>query len=533
MTDRKKCPPIIFTDDGWIFNSDPPITVEDLRDKVVGSYAATGGALWWSVGDHEVYHFETEVGERYGEDIEGLDSSLHSFVHSADPGTYEKIAANLQALIESGGPLKITAQLCREAGLQFFPRVRMNSHYVIEPEHPAYGRFRRQHPELLIGRPGESLPEKSMEWAIRTGLNYAFEDVRDYMRRIIFEVFENFDVDGVEMDFMRHPGFFRMEEAYANRYLMSDLVRRVSARLREVGAERNKELLLAVRVPPRLADAVRVGLDVQGWIEEGLVDIVVVGGGFICFETPVREFVEAAEGTDCLVYGCIEATRYCDELNMRALASRWLRDGAAGIYLYNFYTMSPEWNQRTYAQLSDLEAMKRLDKRYETDRAGPVSPTEGHSGGFRYASPETQMPVALQPGYAGPGPAIRLDVADGVQEAQAEGALGTCILALHLQGLTAGDELEVQLNGVIVPWSSGRVSFDGWKRKQVQSLFWLHYPTGLAEVDVEGISVEFDVGCPPLREGVNEVEVHLAVGSGKGVESVVLEKVVISVVYHQ
>ena len=40
-----------------------------------------------------------------------------------------------------------------------------------------------------------------------------------------------------------------------------------------------------------------------------------------------------------LIYGCIEATRYCDTLNLRALASRWLRDGAAGIYLYNFFTM--------------------------------------------------------------------------------------------------------------------------------------------------------------------------------------------------
>ncbi len=530
MAAKKIFPPIIFTDDGWLLNSQPPVTAEDLREKVVGSYADTGGALWSSTGDHEVYNYETEVGERFGEDKERLDTSLYSFVHSADPGTYERVSTNLQSLIDAGGPLTLSAEMCREVGLKFFPRVRMNSHYVIDPEHPGYGRFRREQPELLIGRPGEQLPEKSIEWAIRTGLNYAFEAVREHTRRIIFELFERFDVDGVELDFMRHPGYFRVEEAYANRYLMTDLVRRVKERLRQVSEERGKELLLGVRVPPTLADSQRVGLDVEGWMQEGLVDIVVVGGGFIAFETPVREFVEAAEGTECLVYGCIEATRYCDALNMRALASRWLRDGAAGIYLYNFFTMSKEWNQQASAELTDLQAMKRLDKRYETDKAGPVSPAKGHGGGFRYASPETQMPVVLQPGFGGRGPVIRLDLADEVGMAQAEGALGACTLALRLQGLAAADELAVRFNGEALPWSAARVSFDGWKRKRVESLFWVSFPTQLVDVDMEGNSVEFNIGCPPLRQGVNEVEVHL-INNDKRTEELVLDKVEISVIY--
>ena len=132
------------------------------------------------------------------------------------------------------------------------------------------------------------------------------------MRRIIFETFERFDVDGVEMDYMRHPGVFRSDEAYQNRYLMTDLIETVHNRLKEVGAERGRDLQLAVRVPPTLADSVRIGLDVESWIRDGLVDIVAVGGGFIPFETPIREFVEAAEGTGCQIYGCIEATRHMD-----------------------------------------------------------------------------------------------------------------------------------------------------------------------------------------------------------------------------
>jgi hypothetical protein len=531
MSNKKECPSVIFTDDGWIFNTEPPVEIEDLRQKVVGSYAGTGGGFWWSVGDHEVYYYETEVGERFGQDMNQLDSTAHSFVHSSEEGMDQRIAANVRHLIECGGPLKILAELCREADLPFFPRVRMNSHYVVDPAHPGYGRLRREHPEWLIGRPGEKLPEKSIEWAIRTGLNYAFAQVRDYMERIICEVFEGFDVNGVEMDFMRHPGYFRMEEAYAIRYLMTDLVRRVKTRLDAVSAARGKTLHLAVRVPPTLADSVRVGLDVEGWIQAGLVDIVVVGGGFISFETPVHEFVKAAAGTDCLVYGCIEATRYCDALNMRALASRWLRDGAAGIYLYNFYTMAPEWNKQIAAEFADRQALSRLDKRYETDQVGAFSPTEGHSGGFRYASPETQMGtgIVLQRGYTGTGPVVQLDIADELEAAQVDGALGRCTLVLRLQGLTGADELQVRLNGQTLAWESGRVSFDAWQRKQIGSLFWTRYPVGMEDVAVEGVSVEFDVGNPPLVEGVNEVEVYLVAGRGEG--DVVLEKVEISVLY--
>ena len=95
-------PRIIFTDDGWLFNSDPPVTEADLRDKVVGAYAGTGGALWWSTGDHEVYHFETETGEIFGAEqaLEGLDE-LYSFVHSAGgDDAYPKVAANVRSLIE-------------------------------------------------------------------------------------------------------------------------------------------------------------------------------------------------------------------------------------------------------------------------------------------------------------------------------------------------------------------------------------------------------------------------------------------------
>ena len=122
MTPKRAAPPIIFTDDGWIFTAEKNVTVADLKEKVVDGYAGTGGALWWSTGDHEVYQFETEIGERFGDESSGLDATAPSFVHSATPGVEEQLAANLQGLIaECGGPLTALARLCREAQIPFFP----------------------------------------------------------------------------------------------------------------------------------------------------------------------------------------------------------------------------------------------------------------------------------------------------------------------------------------------------------------------------------------------------------------------------
>ena len=127
---------------------------------------------------------------------------------------------------------------------------------------------------------------------------------------------------------------------------MTDLVRHVRRRMDEVGAARGKRIELAVRVPPTLADSRRIGLDVERWIAEGLVDIVTVGVGFIPFTMPVKEFVDAASGTGVPVYGCIGALRPAVDLRViRALASRFWEAGASGIYMYNFYTLSGEWRR--------------------------------------------------------------------------------------------------------------------------------------------------------------------------------------------
>jgi hypothetical protein len=62
--------------------------------------------------------------------------------------------------------------------------------------------FKRDHPEFLVGEPDDS---DSGPW---TALDYSFKEVRDHVFSIIAEVAHNYDLDGIEMDFLRHYPYF-------------------------------------------------------------------------------------------------------------------------------------------------------------------------------------------------------------------------------------------------------------------------------------------------------------------------------------
>lgn len=113
----------------------------------------------------------------------------------------------------------------------------MNSHYKTDPKSPNESQFRLDHSEWLIGYPA-GYSEGSKEYAVQMGPNYTRPKVRKHMAAIIADLFERFEVDGVEMDFMRHPVFFKFHEAFENRYHMTNMLRQIKHRRDEVSRAR-------------------------------------------------------------------------------------------------------------------------------------------------------------------------------------------------------------------------------------------------------------------------------------------------------
>ena len=496
MTQAKNARRMLVNDDGWIVGAaDSPLTPQIIDDKMIGPYADSPVDVFlWSVGGHEVYDYETEVGERFGRAYDNLDQDQ------------QRKRDNLTALIQQhGGPVTLIGQLCRKAGLAFFPSVRMNEHYDMDEAAPNYGRLRRDHPDWLIGRPDEDMPPGGLEWGIRTGLNYACAPVRDHMAAIIFELIERFDIAGIELDFMRHPAFFRVEEAGAQAYLMSDLVARVRAKLDAVGAARGVHLDLAVRVPPTLADARRIGLDAATWVERGWVDLLIAGGGFIPFEMPIGEYVSLARGTQCRVYGCFEGLRsLLDEDQMRALAARYWARGVDGLYFFNYYSMPAAWKKRVLGQLADAAGLAHTDQCYVVDRTERERPTSQLGFSFRNAIPRAQLPVVLQKTRTSQTARLRLDIA-GVEDG------APCTLGLGFERLAGAEELSVAVNGQSLDWRGRRVPEKPWTRTEYDPN-WNAYPSRTRQVPVQEDLLEFDLPAAWLRAGVNEVDIGLVEG---------------------
>ena len=508
---RRRLGPI---DGGWVVNEfEPPVTLDELRALMTSKYGGTPvNTLYWSVGDHEVYFYETKVGEITGEgyeDIEEAARGLNDFP-PMEPGEWERLSANVRYLTETfGGPLTVLVKLCREAGIDLFPQVRMNSHYTKDVQSPGYGRFRREHPEYLLGRPGETFPEGSPLAGLRKGLDFTHAEVREHYTDIITELFERFDVDGVDLDFMRHPAYFRPDEAYGARHLITDLIGHVRERMIEVGRARGRALELSVRVPPSLADSARIGLDVAEWMSQGLVDIVVAGGGMVPFDMPFEEFVDAARPQGIQVYGCIEVLRPAkSEDVIRGIASRYWGAGASGIILSNWFTeylgQSAEWQKRILNEIAGPEELNHLDKRYQLDRIDRFAPVEaGHGAAFRYAISTAQLPATLAPDLSGRTATLVLNVDDDQQSTSADGYLAQATLRFGLERHQMEDELEVRLNGQLLTSRPSRVTHGPWRTLEMP--FYADRPTE----HVRGTVMELDVSFPPLRRGENVVEVRL------------------------
>ena len=492
--------------------TDPPLTPDVMWSDMIEPHEGSPVDGWlYSVGGHDVYDYETDIGER----------TSQAYAERGETRQRNR-GNNLQHLIDlHGGPMSIMTGQCHRLGMDFLPSVRMNEHYDIDLDDPSYGRLRRENPELTIGK-GKDLPEPSMEWGVGTGLDYALPEVRDYMSSIVLETVERWDVDGVELDFFRHPTHFNIEEAYSNRYLMTDMVEKIRRRMDEIGEERGKGLDLIVRVPAAIERCERIGLDIREWVDSYLVDVVVAGGGFIPFEMPIKEFVDLAEGTETLIYGCLEAYRPAvDELTLRAIAARYWEAGVDGLYLFNFYSMPQEWKRRVLGDLIDRDALRRQDKRYETDDRTRFVPTSQLHLTFLNAIPRAQLPATLRRTATGSGVKVAMDMPESFRNAHTT-------LGLRFGGLAENDVIDVAVNGLTM--SDAPTKGYGWTHVFYEE-GWNKYPSETKIEELTGETLAFDLAPTVLNRGMNTVEVKLVSEDPSRTDDLVLQQIRVEVRY--
>jgi hypothetical protein len=192
----------------------------------------------------------------------------------------------------------------------------------------------------------------------RGALDFGREEVRDYTFRLIEEAVRRYDSDGLELDFNRFPAFFKGGTTDERVSQMNSLVARIRAMLDQVGSERGRRLILAVRVPsnfgrtpPTPETARKIGCDVPAWVQRGWFDWVTVSEFlYERGDLPIAAWKRALLAVP--IYGGIECTRGSGQKNLsadeyRRAARDLIHAGANGVYLFNFFT-SREGGENAY-----------------------------------------------------------------------------------------------------------------------------------------------------------------------------------------
>ena len=531
--DRK----MIVNDDGWIMNFNKKgIDKNTLKTEMIDRYSGSPvDTISWCVGDHEVYDYETQIGEIFGEGQEVANAEKMFQVTTVGELTtdYKHIIKNFNGLKKLyGGPLSGITSEFKNSNIDVFASMRMNSHYAIPFMSPGYGKFRRSRPDLLIGQPDEFIPSPSVRYAIRTGVDYKYPEVREHYFRIIEELATKFQLSGIELDYMRHPAFFRPEEARSNAYLMTDFIERIRCLLNNISTVNGNEIQLLVRVPPTLYDSLRIGLDVETWIKEELVDLVAAGGGFMPFEMPIKEFVEAAKYSKCKIYGSFEALRWAlDEEVLYALAMRYWDAGVDGLYFFNYFNTPAQWKQKVMGKMADPVKLEKAPKRYELDHYDRVENASAHVGAFRYAIPRAQLPIQLERTHSNRGVVLNMDIADDLKLGKKNGSLFECILELGVTGLTGNDyqQINISINGKNIVYESVIDPKDGWEHLRFDQS--VNYHTDMKTVKKCGTLIKFNVIEADLVKGNNRIRVNFDQKIIRN-QSVILEEVRLHISYN-
>ena len=390
------------------------------------------------------------------------------------------------------------------------------------------------------------LKQAHPDWVLDTWWNHglwnlANPEVRDYKVRLLREVAENYDFDGMQLDFARHIPCLPPGRQWELRDNVTDLLRRVRAMLLEVERKRGHPFLLATKIPRNLAGCKFDGFDVETWAKEGLVDILTLGTRSMDVDIPA--FRRLTEGRHIKLQPCFDdhhtsdAYQYAPIEFLRGVFGNWWQQGADSVYTFNWSGAAPDVckamgalpgppsHQQAYHEIGDPATMVFMDKVYAVERRGGYPWAEGYFGRNDVAP----LPVMLD--TDGKPASFNVYMGDDVKTHKDK--VRTVALRLILFGASESDAIRVRFNGSELPEAA---CDPGWKDKLIFSPK-AQPPSGGADywsVDPNQKLLRLDYPIDPAlcRKGLNEVLLSApSDGPEQDANDIKLEKVEVHVDY--
>ncbi len=444
-------PLVIFNHDagaGSLTQFEPPITPEQVCRQFNELEGTSVDVFLFccNIGG-DVFLYPTNIAERCGANI-----SDWNVVHKYYRNELRRAKGNLEALRKAGlDPIEIIQRRSRELGIRFWITMRMNE---IHEDDVRWGSLRSQfklaNRHMLLEK---DYPLTGIGYAEKFGYSYAWDYGRSETRRhivaVLTEMLDRYELDGLELDFMRHPLFFRRGEQASSASLMTELLRKLRAEVDRVSKKKGRPIVLAVRVYPSLAQNEKIGLEPRTWIKQGLVDLVTpMDPDYMDMQPKLREFVDAARGTNVKIAGGLENYTHdygpLSKQQAFAAASAFLEQGAGAIYFFNYdcHRHKGRLNKYTSQEVEILttighpERYVRADKHYFVTRDPSRKPPE--------KGRTIQLPFKLT---SGTGQKFTFTVGDDLKSARSDEVLKAVRLTITFQGYDSkNDPASIRLN---------------------------------------------------------------------------------------
>jgi hypothetical protein len=336
--------------------------------------------------------------------------------------------------------LQVAVTETHKQGLEAFYSYRINGPDHVGPANnqPQAAPLKEQHPDWLL----------DLFW-YRPGVwNFAVPGVRDYKLAILRELAENYDFDGLEINFSRQPLSLPTHYQWRYRNAMTDFMRRVRIMLQEVAKKRGRPFLLSARIPSNLPGCHYDGLDLETWISENLIDIIHPGSRSI--DIDIAGFRRLIGNRNIKIIPSIDDFHSTDGYRhhsiefLRGVFSNWWHQGADGVQTFNF-NPGPAFQQQALFEIGDPEVMLYKDKLFVLQRRYGEG-TGLHFGDF-YQGCNSQAPLpAILPADGMPAYFL-LYIADDL--AGNSQRIKNVELRIWLCGPTAEDEkILAKINGI-------------------------------------------------------------------------------------
>ena len=365
--------------------------------------------------------------------------------------------------------LRIVTEFCRKNDIEIFWSMRMNdTHDAWNAWYCSYlvPTLKKDHPDWLVAS-----KEKRSKVGGWTAVDYARPEIRDLAFQYVEEVCNNYDVDGVVLDYFRHPVYFKAHAhggtvGQEERDMLTDMMRRIRKMADEVGAKRGRPILITVRTPDSVEYCNAMGLDVVRWMKDDLIDLWAVSGYFRL--NPWKTSVALGHQYDVPVLACLSESRLKDEAGKlrnglpcyRTRALNAWAAGVDGVYTFNFF----DPKSRLWRDIGEPETITPLDRMYSTGARGTKVIRQWMVNGDRFLNRDPLAPE--RPRTLTPDKPARITL--NVEENLAANGSANVTLDLQIENLKNADSVSVAMNDKTLP--KGSIA-DGWLHVPVDPTF--------------------------------------------------------------